>query len=267
MGGLSRLNLVFSSVWRDQMLAGNIIFDNELIESVFTNLFNLYPYAKLKYFPEYVSLLINYGVELMDNAEDDPELRARLQSETGRILSGNTYKNIIDHLDGKAKKPLLFYDQYYKLGRAFLNHPEFLDKFHGKDELKKYLVLPLKAEINSEKKWFGNIHYTTLGSLKPRWKESIPPETGNLFLSGAYNGEAFREFKMKLAYLSDKKKYSPLFQGHFLYNYLITTFPRFYQQNYNKDYYTTYFIFNILNNANLSKIIKSYQKKGYVRLR
>ncbi|MCK5005647.1 MAG: hypothetical protein KAS21_11180, partial [Candidatus Aminicenantes bacterium] len=62
-GGLSRLNIIFSTVWRDQMLAGNIIFDKELIESVFTNLFNLYPFAKLKYFPEYASLLINYGVE------------------------------------------------------------------------------------------------------------------------------------------------------------------------------------------------------------
>lgn len=266
-GGLSRLNLVFSTVWKDQMLAGNIIFDKELIESVFSNLFNLYPYAKLKYFPKYVSLLINYGVELMDKGETDPALRKKLKVEAGKFLSGNTYKNVIDHLEGDAKKPLLFYDQYYKLGKAFTKYKDALDKFHAKNDLVKYFTLPLKAELENEKKWFGNIYFKTLGSLKPKWREFFPPETGNLFTSGAYNGEVFREFKMKLSFLSEIKKYSPLFQGHFLFNYLITTFPRYYQQNYDKDYYTTYFIFNILNNANLSKIIKRYQKRGYVRLR
>ncbi len=266
-GGLSRLNIIFSSVWRDQMLAGNIIFDKELIESVFTNLFNLYPCAKLKYFPEYASLLINFGVELIDNSKDDPLLKTKIKLEAGKFLSGNTYKNVIDYLDGKTKKPLLFYDQYYKIGVAFLKHKEFLGKYHGKDKLLKFFVLPLKAELDNEKKWIGNIYFRSIGSLKPKWKEAFPPETGNLFYSGAINGEAFREFKMKLSYLSEKKKYPPLMQGHFLYNYLISAFPRFYQQNYNKDYHTTYFIFNILNNANLSKIIKRYQKKGYVRLR
>ncbi len=266
-GGLSRLNIVFSSVWRDQMLAGNIIFDTDLIESVFTNLFNIYPFAKLKYFPEYASHLINYGVELMDSGKKDPSIKEQIKLEAGKYLSGNTYKNIIDHLDGKAKKPLLFYDQYYKLGKAFFNNKDFFEKYEGKEKLRKYLILPLKAEINSEKKWFGNIYYRSFGSLKPKWREVFPPETGNLFTSGAFNGEAFREFKMKLSYLCEKKNYPHLLQGHFLYNYLISTFPRFYQQNYNKDYHTTYFIFNILNNANLSKIIKRYQKKGYVRLR
>ena len=249
------------------MLAGNIIFDKELIESVFTNLFNLYPYVKLKYFPEYASLLINFGVELMDNSKDDPLLKTKIKLEAGKFISGNTYKNVIDYLDGKTKKPLLFYDQYYRLGMAFLNHKEFLGKYHGKDKLRKFFVLPLKAELDNEKKRIGNIYFRSFGSLKPKWREAVPPETGNLFNSGAFNGEAFREFKMRLSYLSEKKKYPPLLQGHFLYNYLISTFPRFYQQNYNKDYYTTYFIFNILNNANLSKIIKRYQKKGYVRLR
>jgi len=266
-GGLSRLNIVFSSVWRDQMLAGNIMFDTALIESVFTNLFNIYPIARLKYFPEYASHLINYGVELMDTGKKDPSIKEQIKLEAGKHLSGNTYKNIIDHLDGKSKKPLLFYDQYFKLGRAFFHNKDFFEKYDGKEKLLKYLVLPLKAELNSEKKWFGNIYYRSFGSLKPKWKEVFPPETGNLFTSGAFNGEAFREFKMKLSYLSEKKNYPQLLQGHFLYNYLISTFPRFYQQNYDKDYHTTYFIFNILNNANLSKIIKRYQKKGYVRLR
>jgi len=266
-GGLSRLNIIFSSVWRDQMLAGNIIFDPTLIESVFTNLFNLYPYARLKYFPDYASLLINLGVELMDHGKNDGKLSRQIRLEAGSILSGNTYKNIADFLAGKAKKPLLFYDQYYKLGKAFLKHKEHLAGFSGRERLKKYSVLPLKAELNHEKKWFGNIYFRSFGSLKPKWREVFPPETGNLFVSGAFNGEAFREFKMKLSYLSEKKNYPPMLHGHFLYNYLLSTFPRFYQQNYDKDYHTTYFIFNILNNSNLSKIIKRYQKKGYVRLR
>ncbi len=266
-GGLSRLNIVFSSVWRDQMLAGNIIFDTELIESVFCNILNLYPYAKLKYFPKYASLLINYGVELIDNRKNNPSIKTKLKTETGKFLSGNTYRNVINYLDGKAKKPLLFYDQYYKLGKAFLKYEKILDEFYSKDDLKKYFNFPLKAELENEKKWFGNIYFKTFGSLKPKWREFFPPDTGNLFRSGTLNGEAFREFKMKLSYLSEKKKYPPLLHGHFLFNYLITTFPRYYQQNYDKDYYTTYFIFNILNNANLSKIIKRYQKKGYVRLR
>ncbi len=266
-GGLSRLNIAFSSVWRDQMLAGNIIFDMDFIESVFTNLLNMYPYVELKYFPKYVSLLINYGVNLMDNGKNIPNIKKKLKSESGKFISGNSYKNIIDYLDGKAKKPLLFYDQYFKLGRNFFKYKDLLDTFYAKDELKKFFQPRLKAKLKKERKWFGNIYFKSFGSLKPKWRESFPPETGNLIKSGAPNGEFFREFKMKLSYLAHKKKYPPVMYGHFLFNYLITTFPKYYQQNYNKDYYTTFFVFNILNNANLSKIIKRYQKKGYVRLR
>jgi len=266
-GGLSRLNIIFSSVWRDQMLAGNIIFDKNLVESVFTNLLNLYPYTKLKYFPKYVSLLINYGVSLMDNGKNTPKIKEKLKLDSGKFISGNTYKNIIDYLDGKTKKPLLFYDQYFKLGKRFSKYKSILNTFYAKDELKRYFELPLKAELEKEKKCFGNIYFKTFGSLKPKWREFFPPETGNLINSGTPNGEYFREFKIKLSYIANKKKYPPAMYGHFLYKYFTTNFPRFYQQNYNKDYYTMFFIFDILNNANLSKIIKQYQKKGYVRLR
>ncbi len=266
-GGLSRLNIIFASVWKDQMLAGNIIFDKELIESVFYNLFNMYPYSKLKYYPEYASLLINFGVELLNRGNKDTYLKQQLLNKTAKILSGNIYKNVTDYLEGKTKKPLLFYDHYFKIGKVFCKNKKILNTFFDSKKLKKYLNNPLKQDLRNEEKWFGNIYFKTLGTLNTGWKEFFPLEVGNLFKSGAVNGEIFREFKMKISYLSNTKKYPPLLQGHFLFNYLTTTFPRYYQQNYDKDYYTTFFIFNILNNSNLSRIIKRYQRKGYVRLR
>lgn len=266
-GGLSRLNLIFSTVWIDQMLAGNIIFDKDLVQSLFTNLFNQYPFSKIKYFPRYTTLLIDCGVELIREAKNNKYINEEIKERAGKILSGYSYRKLINYLQGHTKQILLFYDQYFKIGEELLSCPSCLDKFSAKDELKRYLTLPLKAEINNEKNWFGNIYYSNLGTLRSYWRSFYPPEVGNLLHSGSFNGEIFREFKLKIAYLSNKKNYPPLLYGHFLYNYLITTFPRFYQQNYDKDYYTTYFIFNILNNANLKKIIKRYQKKGYVRLR
>ncbi|MEN8155016.1 MAG: hypothetical protein ABFR75_13445, partial [Acidobacteriota bacterium] len=266
-GGLSRLNLIFSTVWIDQMLAGNIIYDKNLVQSLFSNLFNQYPFSNIKYFPEYAALLIDYSVEMIRKAQNDKDINKELTDHAGKVLSGFTYKKLIDYLQGNAKQILLFYDNYFKIGKKLLNCTGCLDKFSAKNELTKFKTLPLKAEINNEKNRFGNIYYSNLGTLRSYWRQFYPMEVGNLLHSGSYNGEIFREFKLKIAHISNKKRYSPLLYGHFLFNYLISTFPRFYQQNYEKDYYTSYFIFNILNNANLKKIIKRYQKKGYMRLR
>jgi hypothetical protein len=133
--------------------------------------------------------------------------------------------------------------------------------------LKRYFQLPLSSEILHEKDNFGNIYYNCLGSLRPKWRDIFPPEEADIFKSGYFLGEEFNEFKMRLSYLASKKKYSTALYGHFLFNYLISSFPRFYQQNYEKDIFTTYFIFNIMNNSNFKKVLKKYKRRGFVRIR
>ncbi len=266
-GGLSRLNLLFASVWKDQMLAGNIIYDPQLIQSVIYNLTELYPFKKLKYFPEYISLIIDFGLESINNAKTNQKIKLVLLERIGSVLSGYSYRKLSEFLRNKSRKSLLFYSEYYKIGKVLLNSYDCMEAFSEKAKLKKFLNLPLKAEIESEKNRFGNIYYYCLGTLRPLWKEPFPLEHGIFFKSGYYLGEIFREFKMRLAYLGTKKKYPPEMFGHLLFNYMISSFPRFYQQNYDKDIYTTYFIFNIMNNANFKKVFKKYKRLGFVRLK
>ncbi len=266
-GGLSRLNLLFASVWKDQMLAGNIIFDSQLVQSLLYNVLQFYPYVNLKYFPEYISLLIEYGLELLEKAKSNKMINKLLSEKIGKLFSGYSYKKSSEYLEGKNDELLLFYNQYFKIGKSLIDCNKCLEIFSQKDRLKKYFQLPLSLEILHEKDNFGNIYYNCLGSLRPKWRDLFPPEEADIFKSGYFLGEEFNEFKMRLSYLASKKKYSTALYGHFLFNYLLSSFPRFYQQNYEKDIFTTYFIFNIMNNSNFKKILKKYKRRGYVRIR
>lgn len=266
-GGLSRLNLLFATVWKDQMLAGNIIFDSNLIQSVIYDIFEFFPVAHIKYFPEYISLLIDYGLESLNLSKTDESINIILSRRIGKELSGYAYRKTSKFLKKRSGKSLLFYNQYYKIGKSLLDCNKCLENFSQKERLKKFMQFPLKAEIISEKNHFGNIYFNLTGSLRARWNDYFPTDEGMIFKSGYYSGETFNEFKMRLSYLATKKKYPPALYGHFLFNYLITAFPRFYQQNYDKDMFTTYFIFDIMNNSSFNKVIKKYKRKGYVRLK
>ena len=144
---------------------------------------------------------------------------------------------------------------------------KFLDEFSRAGDLgiitKTHLYGTVMKEINQ----FGGLYHATFGTVTPRYMDIFPPEVANLFLSDSTGGETIYEFKIKAAYHAFKKGYSPQLLGQFLYEYLHQTGRRFFAQNYVKDYYSTHFIFDILNNSHLNKIIKKLQSKGYVRLK
>jgi hypothetical protein len=75
------------------------------------------------------------------------------------------------------------------------------------------------------------------------------------------------EFKVKMAYLLNKKKLPPVLFGYVLYQYLNTNCRRIYAQNHKKDYLNSHFLYTIFNNAHVNRILKDAQKKGILRMK
>jgi hypothetical protein len=266
-GGLSRLNLTLAQNWKDYLFSRNIIYDNELIQSVIVNIMDFYPMPGIVQSQKYIGLLVEYGLELIQKTSESPQLKKVVIDQIQSITSGYHYRKIMDYLNGQTNDYYLFFSEILKLGERFLKREDHLREFSAADKLggltKTYLYKNIKDEIAN----FGGIYYHTFGNLIPKKIDMFPQEVANLFFSGWTGGEMIDEFKIKTAYHAHKKKLPPQLMGQFFYFYLFDICRNFYAQNYLKDYFSTYFIFDILNNAHLGKIIKKLQKRGYVRLK
>jgi hypothetical protein len=266
-GGLSRLNFAFSNSWKDHLFSRNIIYDKKQIEAVLTNLLDLYPITRVRRAQSYVGLLVELGLELIQKSQKDESIMEDIKPVIGAITSGYHYRKIMDYLDGVTNNYYLFFFEIFKLGENFLKQNKHLDEFSRAEELGMITKTHLYQTIKQELDQFGSLYNATFGSVTARYMDIFPPEVANLFLSDSTGGEVINEFKIKTAYHAFKKGYAPQLLGQILYEYLHQTGRRFFAQNYIKDYYSTHFIFDILNNSHLKKIIKKLQSKGYVRLK
>jgi len=266
-GGLSRLSLLLCHAWREHLFARNIIYDKEQIEAVLANILDIYPILQASRTQDYISLLVEFGLELIQKSQKDEAIAAEVREALGTVIAGYHYRKIMDYLDEISNDYYLFFHEIYKLGEVFLRKNHHLEGFSSGDRLgmltKTHLYQTIKKELNQ----YGGIHYHTFGAVTPRYMNLFPQELGNLFLRNSTGGEILNEFKIKTAYHASKKGFAPQLLGQFLYEYLYATTRKYYSQNYIKDYFSTYFIFDILNNSNLSKIIKKLQSKGHVRLK
>jgi hypothetical protein len=228
---------------------------------------DFYPMPGIVQSQKYIGLLVEYGLELIQKTSESPQLKKVVIDQIQSITSGYHYRKIMDYLNGQTNDYYLFFSEILKLGERFLKREDHLREFSAADKLggltKTYLYKNIKDEIAN----FGGIYYHTFGNLIPKKIDMFPQEVANLFFSGWTGGEMIDEFKIKTAYHAHKKKLPPQLMGQFFYFYLFDICRNFYAQNYLKDYFSTYFIFDILNNAHLGKIIKKLQKRGYVRLK
>ncbi len=266
-GGLSRLNIEISQSWRDHLFSRNIIYDQEQIQAVIFNILELYPAPAISESQSYIGLLAEFGLELIQKAKGNELILKEVKKALGTITTGYHYRKIMNFLNNESNEYYLFFSEIFKLGEYFLLKNIFLNEFSAFDKLGMLTKTYLFNIVQKELCHFGGIYFHLFGNLKSRWIHLFPQEISNLFESDWVGGEIINEFKIKTAYHAYKKLLPPKLMGEFLVQYLYNVCRKYFSQNYIKDYYSTYFIFDIMNNSHLMKIVQKLQEKGEVRLK
>ena len=266
-GGLSRLNLEFASNLNDHLFGRNYIYNTAHIQAVLINALDFYPVPMINHSREYSSLLVQYGMHLIDEAAGKERLPKDLIEDVGRITTGFHYRKTRSFLEGKEKNHNLFFSETMNLAEYFFRAGKILDSFGGAAQLRKYSQGPLKEEIERENHRYGSIFYHTFGTLVSQKRDMFPQELGNMFEKGWVSGEMINEFKVNVGLRGFQKKVSASLSGQFLNHFLTKTCRRFYSQNHVRDYYSTYFVFDIFNGSYLNKTIKKLNQEGYLRIK
>ena len=265
-GGLSRLNITFSLNWRNQLF-DKAIYSVEHAQAMIINIMAMLPQPLFNHSQEYASLLVEFAVELLQKSGSDETLKRDLRNVLKTQVAGYHYFKTCAFLSDPAIDYYLYFSELYKLGNAFFKSGKYLDIFSHREELEKFAKMPMSAVINAESESWGNISYSTFGTLRPHLHDDFPLETATLFRNSWIAGEMFDEFKIRTAFQAFKNNLPASLLGQFLFDYLQTVCKSIYSQNHVKDYASTYFIFDIMNKAHLKNTVKKLQKEGYLRLK
>jgi hypothetical protein len=265
-GGLSRLNIDFAANLNDHLFGRNYIYNAHHIQAVIVNLLDFYPIPGVNHSQTYTALLVKFALELIEQAKTNEDIRHDLCRELPTITAGFHYRKAMQYMDRLADNHNLFFSELLQIGRRFFWRGEYLNGFSEQNKLTAYSRDPLAEVIGHENHRFGSIYSHTFGTLTPRQMPIFPQEVANLFDSGWIGGEMIDEFKVKVAYHAYRKKISSYLSGQVLYQFLFKTCRQFYSQNHSRDYYSTYFVFDIFNSSYLNKTIKKLNQRGHLRI-
>jgi hypothetical protein len=267
-GGLSRLNIAFAGNISDHLFGRNYIYNAQLAQAVIVNVLDFYPVPAVNHSQRFTALLLKLGLEVLSKAGEEEDARSALLEEAPTLTAGYHYRRLMAFLAGEAGESNLFFNEILEIGeRFFRKGGQYLEGFSDFQALSLYSRGPLAEAVQDEIHCFGNIYYHTFGSLTARKMPLFPQELALLFDSGWVSGERINEFKVKVAFHAYQKKVSPLLSGQLLYRFLFKTARQFYSQNHERDYFSTYFIFNIFNNSFISRTVKRLNQQGYLRIK
>jgi hypothetical protein len=265
-GGLSRLNLTFALNWRNQFFEKNI-YNPEQTQGMIYNIMDMLPEPMADRSPSFDALLVELAVESLQKCSVDEKLKTAAGAAAMTLTSGYHFRRLNDFLSGRAADYYLFFSELQQIGLYFFENGFMPVDFSKRTLLEKYARMPLSAVIAGESDPWGNIHYNSSGSLLPRVNFVLPQEVAQLFAPGWLPGELLSEYKIKTAYLAYKNDFPSCLLGQFVFDYVSTVGKSIYAQNHVKDYYSTFFLFDIMNSAHLKNTVKKLQKQGYLRLK
>lgn len=254
-GGLSRLNIAFAAKWQEHLFSRTYVYNAPQLQSVLINLLDLYPLPRDNQRFHYDALMVDFGMALIRDAREDHAIRQDVIKELGTVTTGYHYRKAVDYVTGRSKQHNLFFSEIRQLGDHFFRKSKYLEKCPGKN------LSPSRYSRS------GNIYYHTFGNLDPQPLKVFPQGVSRAFAAGWVSGEIIDEFKIKLGWLLHKKNIPASLLGQVLYSYLNRTVPRILSQNHARDYFSTYFVFEVFNNSYLNKILKDLQKQGSLKLK
>jgi hypothetical protein len=239
-GGLSRLNILFAAKWSRHLFRRTYVYNVPHVQGFLVNLLEMYPLPIDNFDIEANARAVDSGMELLLNAREKGTLKKEAIAALAKVTSGFHYRKAVDYLNGKSGDHGLFFSELKKLGETLRPGPH-----------------------NS----YSGIYYFNFGNLTPRRYRLFPQEPANLFDSGGVGGELVDEFMVKLGWHLYKKKIPSSLLGQVIYSYLTETVPRLFNQSHDRDYYATYFTFNLFNNSHLKRILTDLQKEGCLKLK
>lgn len=272
VGGLSRLDEVMSYIWRDSLLANNMIANPEMIQGVLHSLLQMQPFLAcppqwLEQGQLYLMLVIDLAIEWIEAARHNPAERPALLEELGRVTSGFHYRKAVDYIEGRLGDYYLFFSELSALGQAYPRHPHVLDRFSQAEKLRGFIGTAAGDTLLLTLDEFGSVQYHSRGTLTPRRPPVLPEEVAAGFDSGWTLGERLAESKLKAAYLAQKNGIPTVLLGDVLLHYFLNSVVKYYAQNHAQDFVSTNFVFDIMSGAQIMKIVKTMQETGVLKLK
>jgi hypothetical protein len=264
IGGISRLNLTFALNWRNQLFEKNI-YNLEQTQGLIYNITAMLPQPLITHSARFDALLVELAVESLQKCSSSKPIKAAIADAIMTLTAGYHYRRLNDFLSGQASDYYLFFSELRQIGWYLSGRADILSDFSQKEILGKYQEMPLSAVLAGESDAWGNIFYNSSGRVMQRANALFPQEPAQLFGLGWFSGEAISEYKIKAAYLAFKNDYPPCLLGQFVFDFVDSVGKSLYAQNDIKDYYSTYFVLDIMNNSHLKNTIKKLLQKGYLR--
>jgi hypothetical protein len=266
-GGLSRLNIPFASSYIEQHLGRNWIYSQQQVEGIVYNFLDLFPVSGVREADRYLAQLIDFGMELIQRGRESVELRQQIMSALGKITAGFHYHHIYRYLHHQSKSHNLFLSEIGLLGQYFLHKKRDSSEFSTLEPLLKQRQ-PADREILAQgMNRLGSIYYRTLGTLTARQTPILPLDLTTLSRFGSTSGEMMRNFKVNVTYHAAKRKLSPALLGQVMVTYFTQTLKKYFNQNYKQDFYSTSFLFSIINTSYLDKVMWQLKKGGQLKIK
>ena len=248
-GGLSRLNVAFSSALQNQFYRRNMIYEPEHFQPLITNVLEFYPVMNRAGGDRRAAEFVEHGLAAVRQSLENKDKRKRVINILDSISTGYHRRKIIDFLNGKTDDHHLYFTELMRLGEM------------------------LSSDTKGKRKpgfedggLLSGVYYHSFGNLLPRRMNLFPQELGQFFENGWISGEMIQELKIKAMYHSRKKDVPLRLLGQLTYRYFFHVARRFYHQNYYKDYVSTYFMMDVFNRSHLNQGVKKMKKEGYLRM-
>lgn len=269
-GGLSRLSILLGYP-RGESLFGKRFrdFPTQVVPVVYNHQY-LYPRAHVGQAQEFAGRMVQFTMELTQQAQTDPGLRRDLQAHAAYITAGAHYRDFVDALEGKrtVKKPYeyLDYGERMRLGERFFRAWKYTHRFSQPQRLVDFRETVSLDTFQRQLDRLGSVYYHTFGTLRPRRLNLFPLPLSHFFRSKWIGGEMMDQFKIKAAYLSCKSEMPPQLLGHFTHQFLRQARGLF-NQHYQNDYLQTGFMYNCYSHLYLGANFRKLKSRGVLRLK
>lgn len=248
-GGLSRLNVAFSSALQNQFFRRNMIYDHEHFQPLITNVLDGYPAANREIETRRCGEFVEAGLRAVRQGLEDKQMKERVIDRMDTIAPGYHRRTLLEFLNRRSDDHHLYFSELLALGET-LTGTSRTSRKAGTDD----------------GGLLAGIYYHSFGNLLPRRMRLFPQALGQFFDNGWLSGEMILELKIKSVYHALKKNIPGPLLGQLMYRYFFKVARRFYHQNYAKDFMSTFFMMDVFNRSHLTQGVKKMKQEGYLRM-
>lgn len=271
-GGLSRLNTVLATPLSMNMLNSQMENPSSQSAAICFNTLDFLPHPMVNRARDVTGLLVDFGRELLKKTLENPKIRDEVMERLYHITAGFRYRGLVTMLTGPVnqKQPAanfrFHFSELLKLGEYFFHRDRFTAEFSKQVELEAFRKPGVYREVSAEMENMGTIYYRTFGTLNPHRFNMFPQALSHLFKSHWVGAEMIDELKVKAACISYSRQLPVQILG-FIMQRFFKLLPSVFFQNYENDYYKTFYLYDIFSYLYFNQVYDELRKMGILRIK